>query len=292
MATPVMASATWCLREINALPLPLDLDLFCNYPGMKLGQLHQVEFFSQKLFGLASELLKSDAQDWVITAPAFYHLPSAANLLARRVHALLQQQGYAIPLLEPRFTQEQIAFTDQNDFNISTNYAQGNLQQRIAERQRLHEKQQFNIIEQQFAQRRVLIINDIYVTGTQQRFMQQSLSQWGAISCDWLYIFKLASTLAEQHPETEFQINNSQFADLDSYVRILADPHIAHTRICITRLFKLKPDDFRYVLAALDQAARQRLYQNVQQESCFNIALFNDQMRLLASQGIQSLGAH
>jgi hypothetical protein len=283
MLNPVMNPAIWCLKEINTLPVPLELDLFRNYPGMKLGQLHQVEFFSQKLFGLASELLKPGAQDWVITAPAFYHLPSGANLLARRVHALLQQQGYAIPLLEPRLTQEQIAFADQNDFNISTNYAKGDVQQRIAERQRIWEKQQFNIIQRQFAQRRVLIINDIYVTGTQQRFMQQTLSQWGATSCDWLYIFKLSSPLAEQHPETEFQINSSQFADLDSYAGILADPHIAHTRICITRLFKLCPDDFRYVLAALDQAARQRLYQNVQQESCFNIALFNDQMRLLAS---------
>ena len=280
----------WCLEEIRSLPLPLDQELYRNYPGMKLGQLQSVDFFSRRLCTLAAEILRSGAEksdrqdDWVITAPAFYYLPAAANLLARRVHELLGQQGLNVRLLEPRLNERQIAIRDLEEFKTSNDYSRNKLQQRIAERQRIHDAAQADSLMPQFEGRRVMIVNDIHVTGTQQRFIQASLNQFLAKECHWLYIFHVDSVLAQNHPEIEFQINNNALADLESYARVLADEETRHTARCMSRLFSEDIDNFRYLVGSLRPEIREKIFLLAEREGRYGNPVFEEKMAMLAGR--------
>jgi hypothetical protein len=290
MSNPQNDARIWFLEEIVSLPLRLDQPLYRNYPGMKLGQLHLVDFFSQKLCVLAAEILRDDAEkssrknDWVVTAPAFYHVPSGANLLARRVHELLQQQDFSVLLLEPRLNQQQIAVRNLAEFERSNDYSKNQLQQRIVERQRVQELAQPDALMSQFNNRQILIINDIYVTGTQQYFMQQSLHQFFAGECHWLYIFHVESTLARSHPEIEFQLNNSAISDLDSYAAIVADERTQHTARCLSGLFGEDIENFRHVVSSLSPKAREEIFRLAETEGRYCHPIFSEKMLLLAGE--------
>jgi hypothetical protein len=275
-------STIHALDEIQSLPLSLDSALFLHYPAMKLGQLSQVEFFCQQLYETTIRILQSDPeQRWVITAPAYYHLPAGANLLARGVHALLKKQGIYIPLIEPRLKQQPIEFNSQEAFKNYHDYSKNNLTQRIAERQRVHRLLQIDNLKSDFEGRAVIIINDINVTGTQQHFMQQVFDQLNVAICHWSYIFNINNVLANRHPDIEHQINNSQISDLDGFAEVLVDKNTRHTARCISRLFNQPIDDFRYLLTCLGSNNRAYFYRLAQLEGRFNGPLFDEKVGLL-----------
>ena len=287
------AENKYVLEEIRALPLALDKPLYRNYPAMKLGQLQQIDFFSQQLFVMAADILRNNVNvnvnestaknnNWVITAPAYYQLPAAANLLARKVHKLLQQQDFAVSLVEPRLSQQQIVIGSQEEFKSYHDYSKNNLQQRIAERQRVQIPNADRLISY-FKNQSVMIINDINVTGTQQRFMQQMFDELQVKSCHWLYILNVDAKLAEDHPEIEYHINSSQISDLDSYGKILGDEKTQHTARCIARLFNEEFNDFYYLVTSLNQKMRELIYFLAEKEERYSNALFADKMNLLAT---------
>jgi hypothetical protein len=277
------------LEEISVLPLMLDTPFYRNYPAMKLGRRQQIDFFSRKLGAMAAELLQNEYQKngpdtyWTITAPPYVHLPSAANLLARGTHDLLLRQGFSIPLVELRLTQQQVAIHNQEEFKSYNDYSKNSLHQRIAERRREQQTLDAEELLPQFKGRSVIIINDINVTGTQQYFLQQKLDRLQVHRCFWLYLVNVETSLAKRHPEIEHQINNSQINDLDSYAAILADGQTQHTARCISRLFNENMEDFRYLAASLNEAARVRIYHLARQEGRYGNALFAEKMQLLAT---------
>ncbi len=275
----------YVLEEIQSLTLALEQPLYRNYPGMKLGQRDQIEFFSQRLAVLAAQAIHSQnppCPDWVITSPAYHQLPSAANLLARQVTQLLQRQGLPVTLVEMRLSGQQMPIHSQEEFKRIRDYSKNSLQQRIEQRQREQLPLNADELAAQFKNRPVLIVNDINVTGTQQKFLQQTLAQFQACACHWLYIFNVEKNLAAQHPEVESRINNSQFNDLESYARILSDRKTQHTAICISRLFGLELDVFRHLLTLLPAGVPQHLYQIILRDCRYNSPLFQEKMTLLS----------
>jgi len=275
----------FALEEILSLPLMLNSPLYRNYPAMKLGQRRPIDFFSRKLCVIAAELLQNGRnQNWTITAPPYYYLPSAANLLSRRIHDLLLQQGFILSLNELRHNPQQpIAIRSQEEFKNYYDYSKNNLDQRIAERQRAQQTLDTHGLIPRFKDRSVIIINDINVTGTQQYFMQQTLDRLQVHACFWLYIFDVEKALAKRHPEVEHQINHSQIKDLDSYAKILANGQTEHTARCISRLFNENIGDFRYLIASLNTETRTRLYQLAQREGRYRSSIFDEKMQLLAT---------
>lgn len=277
------------LEEIQSLPLALDKPLYRNYPAMKLGQQQQIDFFSQQLCVMAADILQNSDDEsayknnnWVITAPAYYQLPAAANLLARQVHKLLQQQNFSVSLIEPRLSQQQIVIASQEEFKSYHDYSKNNLQQRIAERQRV-QIPNADRLKSYFKNQSVMIINDINVTGTQQRFMQQMFDQLQVKACYWLYILNVDEKLAQDHPEIEYHINSSQINDLDSYGKILGDEKTQHTARCIARLFNEEFNDFYYLVTSLNQKMREIIYFLAEKEGRYSNSLFSDKMNLLAT---------
>ncbi|MBC3917189.1 hypothetical protein H8L32_06855 [Undibacterium sp. CY18W] len=282
-------SRIMCLEEISSLPLRFNADLYRHYPGMKLGQWQQIDFFSKKLSCLAANIMQQDADtdtrdiavDWVITAPAFYHLPSAANLLARRVHALLQLQGFSLSLLEPRLNQQQIAVNSQDDFDLTNNYSKSQLAQRVQQRQKTQAMADSDVQMKQFCQRKVITINDIYVTGTQQYFMQQTLDAAAVKDSYWLYIFKLENGLARRHPEIEFEINQHGINDIKSFAAILNDEQTTPTTRCLSRLFAESMDNFYQLISLLEPGTKERIFSLAQAEKRYLNSIFEEKMQLL-----------
>ena len=279
------AANIYALEEIRSLPLMFDQPLYKNYPAMKLGRAEQIDFFSQKLFVVAKDLLQQHnrgklTSDWAITAPPYYELPAAANLLARNVKVLLREQGLEIPLVEQRLHQQQVAINNQAEFDNYYQYSKNNLQQRITARRRVQQSLDGDGILQ-LKGRSVIIINDINVTGTQQLFMQETLAQLPVRECFWLYIFNVEKSIGTRHPEIEHQINTSQLGDLDSFARILANAQTEHTARCISRLFNENLSDFGNLVASLNKKSCNKIYQLAKKEGRYNSPLFNEKMTLL-----------
>jgi hypothetical protein len=273
------------LKHLVQAPDIYDGEIFQRYPGMKLGYETDVDFFAGKLCELAMRVVASDAgaDAWMLTAPAYHHLPSAANLLAERLHAMLRHRGVVWPLVELRLLPEQVAIHSLEEFRRSYEYSRSPVTQRIAERKRLHDATRLDSDWQRFAGRRVMVVNDIHVTGTQQRFMHSSLAAAGATACLWLYIFHVDGELARTYPEVEHRINNCNLADLDSYASVLASTSTRHTARCLSRLFNEDLDNFRYLVFAIPPQSRERIYHAAMCEGRYDIPLFAEKMRLLNS---------
>lgn len=287
LGTPHSDGMIYALEEINSFPVTFDHPLFRHYPAMKLGKSEAVDFYSYPLAHQTIAILNHDFQEygqnhqWLLTAPAFFHLPAAANLLARKVHSLLQQQGITIDLVEPRLQQEQIQIRTQDEINNYYNYSKNTLQQRIAERQRVQQTTDTHILQPLFKEKSVIVINDINVTGTQQHFMRKRFAELGVKACHWLYIFTIDRTLAERNPEIEFQINNSQLLHIDDFAKLLINPETQHTARCMGRFFNESHENFCYLVSKLDTKLRNRLYQLALQEGRYNNEFFNAKMEIL-----------
>ncbi|GLQ87340.1 hypothetical protein [Dyella flagellata] len=272
------------LARVAEPPRLYDDDMYRHYPGMKLGRMADVDFFADKLGDLAAEVLAAgaEADAWALTAPAYYQLPAGANLLAERMHRMLRERGVDLPLVDLRLSFEQIAVRSLEEFRLSHNYSNCSLAQRVVERQRMEDTAAADPGWLRFAKHRVIIVNDIYVTGTQQRFMQRSLTAAGAMECHWLYIFHIEGELARACPEIEHRINNSTLTDLDSFAALLSDPTTHHTARCLSRLFNEEPESFRYLAAKLQPETRARVYRLAQDERRYESPLFAEKMRLLS----------
>lgn len=285
------AAKIYCLEEINRLPLALDSPRFRHYPAMKLGCLNAIDFFSAQLCALATDIMSHESNHgtWVLTAPAHYHLPAAANLLARKVHHLFQERKILTELIEPRLAREQIEIRTQDELNNYYNYSKNDRQQRVIERQRVQQTTNTDTLSRQLHGKPLLIINDIYVTGTQQQFMQRRFNELGSGPCYWLYIFYIDTLLVQDHPDIEFQINNSRLQDLDEFVALLAHPNTRHTARCIGRLFNESLDNFSYLIAKLDNPSREKLKQLALQEGRYTSELFLEKMQLLSVSNTESI---
>ena len=263
----------WFLEEIHSRDLPLTQDLYRLYPGMKFGLLEHIDFFSARLTVKLLQILndrdaslKNNWQNWIITAPAFYHLPAAANLLAKNIQCRLQQLGCDIRLIFPKLSQESNLVGDSRTFAMSNNYSKHSRELRYAHRlqnYRIHDE--INL-QAQFHQQHVIVINDIYVTGVQQMIMQQLFHRWQIASCNWLYIFKVEEHLAQQNPEIEHQLNTSQYRDLASYTELLNQKGLHLTRRCIAHLLEKDLNDFNYVITRLPPEILEKIQNNISKE--------------------------
>ncbi len=282
VATSGVPSTVHVLHQISALPLPFEQPLFRHYPGMKLGQPQNLDFFSQQLGAVAQQLVRqAPQQEWVLTAPPYFRLPAAANLLAERVGQILQQQGLAARLQPLRLLPGKQGMRNAEEFSNAYNYSKNTLAQRVAERERVQRMLDTSGLASSMTGRAVIVINDINVTGTQQKFIQQTLDQLQVACVHWLYIFQVEPVLAACHPETEHQINTSQLADRESYAAVLNDPATQITARCISRLFNEETAAFGQILACLTPQAQQRVRHLAQLEERYDSAIFAEKMALL-----------
>lgn len=277
--------------------------LFARYPAMKLGCMAEVNWYAEQLAWLAASNIVAEKMadahnaltlEWVVIAPPYYQLPSAANLLAvqvaERLPQALQKALAALPtvaqpgisLVQPRLQAQSARFNTQAEFDLYYNYSKNSQAQRIKERERVQQSLQTESLSAQLRGKSLLVINDINVTGTQQHFMQQAFNAAGATQCMWLYILNIDAALAKAHPEIEYQINHCAVATPEAFARALQRDDINHTVRCLSRLFNESDSNFGHILSALPPAHCQRLLQLAELEGRYSGELFASKMRQLS----------
>ena len=219
---------------------------------MKLGVRESVGLFARWLAPVAEKITSSrpEVADWVVSAPPFYTLPAGANLLAWEVCRILGLRSvdlrYTLPF--PR--------------NVHGDYSKSAVEDRIRNRRELHEGECApRPDEADFRDRAVLFINDINVTGTQQRFVQQTLEPVHPASIDWLYLFQVDPDLGRSKPEIEYELNHLHLATFEEFVEIMARADLDYTSRGVDRLLRYSAAEQETLFLSLDEKRRSRLHQ-------------------------------
>ena len=279
---------TFALHEIMCKPKDWDSPLFRHYPAMKLGDPNAVSFFADRLVQQVINIIHTKSIDndlsppWVITAPTYCQLPSGANLLARNVYARIQDTMPMVEFFEARQAYQKISIQSQKDLDDYFNYSRNNLKQRTAERKREQDTINPDQLRDGFSGKYVLVINDINVTGTQQRFMHRSMLENGALACYWLYIFNVDTQLAMQNPAIEYAINNSRLRSKKEFIDLLNSPTTHFTARCISKLFNEEHDTFASIVAQLTIPQHQKIYHCAKIEGHYDGDFFSEKYCLLA----------
>lgn len=288
-ASPVIGpnARMHALARIRGLGLPLDEPLVAHYPAMKLGGFAAVAFFAD----LISERVQSvmDGRDpggrkvWLITSPPFFHLPSAANLLAERVYEILQRRRtHRVEFTELRLKAAARQHVGEQSVRRTLDYSRSSQRDRAIERQAVLARIETEGLSARLAGREVLFINDINVTGTQQASLEEVLSPLGVRESDWFYIFDVERALAQAHPELEHRINTFPRQDRENWISLMNQAGTRPTARCLSRLLLTGMEEFASLLSELQPAVLRSLHTLAVAEGRFEAPEFDGKMALLA----------
>ncbi|HMH99405.1 MAG TPA: phosphoribosyltransferase family protein, partial [Bradyrhizobium sp.] len=249
------------MQTITSSSLDPQDPLFQPYPSMKLGVRESVRFYANLLVPLAEKIVASQPEttDWVITAPPLYVIPAGANLIASAVFQKLRERlprSQSLRLVEMRYALPMPASTPE----LGGDYSNSDISARIRNRQRLHEGDgapRPSLAD--FEGRAVLFINDINVTGTQQRYVQQTLDSVQPASIHWMYIFQVDRDLGRSNPGIEYALNFLNLGTFEEFAEVMASADIDYTSRCVSRLFGYSIESLEPLFRSLDVARRDLL---------------------------------
>lgn len=277
------------LKSINHLPVDLNQSLLVHYPAMKLGMSADVAFYADKLAAIAKALIKDQPENtaWVITAPFYHVIPSAANLISWQVFKLLKQalgSSYLLFIVNLRVPKKSILINDAQAFKTYYDYCNKSIAERIKLRAQLHQNLD-DILNHKanFYGRGVIVINDIKVTGTQQKFMQKSFYQVHPACLHWLYIIEVDENIGIVDPQIEHRINHSKLQSLDEFSKLMGADAIVYTARCILKLFSYDLDKFQFLVQKLSLDKRIHILKLALEEGGFEGEFFTHKMALLTT---------
>ena len=267
-----------CLHRISRLPLDANAEIFRQYPAFKLGVTASVRHYAQLLLPVMKRLIAktSEHTGWILTAPAIAAQTLAgANLLCRELFDLYKQDqdvstAKALSLIEIKYDNEKTASID---------YANLDFADRVTERKRLNSRLVSN---SNFHGRPILFINDICITGAQQRAMRQYFEREEVACVKWLYLVVVDPEVGMTNPKIEWQINFCPFEDL---LRLVSREEIQFTGKCVLKLMNLSIAELDEVLRALNVERRSRLLELAVLNGFHNLDGFREQMELVRSYG-------
>lgn len=261
-------SQTTSLYRIDELPFDPKSEIFRHYPAFKLGVTASVRYYAQLLLPVLKSLIETES-GWVLSSPALAsQTPAAANLLCWELFDLYNREGNSKEL-------SVIDIQYDNEATASIDYAKLDLADRITARERLSSRL---IPNPGFQGRPVVFINDICVTGTQQRALQQYFDSVGATRVSWLYLIVVDPEIGKAQPELEWQIN---FAPFEELLRLVSSEEIQFTGKCVLKLMQLSIDQFDEVLRALDRERRSQLLELAIRNGFEKMENFREQVKHL-----------
>lgn len=219
---------------------------------MKLGEDAAVDRYALALAPLADRIVATDrASDWVLTSPPVRNLPSGANLLCERLQAILLGTRLARLRLTDR-TQfvSASAFRERGDYARLDYGARRDAQYAVGD---------VAFDRDALAGRNVIFVNDINVTGSQLRWIEQVLETARPRAIHWLLILNTDPRIGRRFPQLEDEINRSRFSGQDDLASFLNRAHFRATTKLIARLLGYGTDGLRHILATLDPAKRRWL---------------------------------
>lgn len=270
------------LRIIEELPIDYSDDFFGHYPRLKLGVTESVAYYGAQLSRLAEDVItQSLPTDWVITAPAYNVLPGGPNLLCSYIYEDLKNKlpdSITLSLVNLRVETDDLEIKDSESLNTYHNYSTFTQQ----ERNQVYEQSREPLIEpRDFRGRSILFVNDIKVTGTQQRYMQQAFAKVDPPQICWLYILALDQEIAEAEPEVEYAINHSRIASFEEFADLLATHNLEYTARCITRLLSYELSKLAKLFQMLDVGRKKTILELATAEGRFSGDYFKEKIDLL-----------
>lgn len=250
------------LHQITKLPFDADSEIFSHYPAFKLGVTASVRHYARLLLPLLQKLVANDT-GWILTSPAIAaQTPAAANLLCWELLQLYKDLSV-------------IDIFYDNEATASIDYAKLDVADRVTARERLSRRLLPNA---DFKGRPVVFINDICVTGAQQRALQQYFDSVEAACVRWLYLIVVDPEIGKAKPELEWQINYVPFEDL---LRLVSREEIQFTGKCLLKLMQLSVAELDQVWRALDNERRRQLLELAMRNGFEKLDGFQEQMKLI-----------
>jgi len=277
-------TSVYPLRTIEKLPIDFSDEFFRHYPRVKLGVTESVDYFGSQLSRVTEDIITQslpESTDWVITGQAYNVLPGAPNLLCSYIHADLKKKlpdSIKLSLVNLREPTDDLEIKDSESLNKYHNYATFKQQQRTEVYAELPEPL---FDPRDFRGRSILFVNDIKVTGTHQRYMQQVLDKLNPRQICWLYILEIDKEIAEAEPEVEYAINHSSVAGFEEFADLLATHNVEYTSRCITRLLSYDLSQLEELFAMLDVGRKRKILEVAIAEGRFSGELFKDKIDLL-----------
>lgn len=271
------------LRTIEKLPIDYGEDVFAHYPGLKLGLQESVDYFGPQLAQLAEDFITQSPEptDWVITGPAYNVLPGAPNLLCPHIHEHLKARlppSNTLSLVPLREETGNLEIKNWESLNRYHNYSTFTQDQR---NQIYANSRDLFMDQRDFQGRSILFVNDIRVTGTHQRYMEQALAKVNPPQICWLYILTIDPKIAAAQPELEYAINHSRLATFEEFAELLATRKLLYTSRCITRLLSYELDELVKLFQMLDAGRKQAILELALAEGRFSGEYFKDKIDLL-----------
>lgn len=283
-ATITQQTSLRSLRTIEKLPIDFSDDFFFHYSRLKLGVTESVDYFGAQLSRLAEDVITQSLPghtDWVIAGPAYSVLPGGPNLLCSYIHEDLRNKlPESITLSFAHLGDESgdMEIKDAESLNSFHNYS--TLTQ--PERNQFYEHSRDPLLEpRDFRGRSILFVNDIKVTGTHQRYMEQVFARLDVPRICWLYVLAIDQKIAEAEPEVEYAINQSSVGGFDEFAHLLATAKLEYTSRCITRLLSYELSQLAKLVQMLDLGRKKAILERATAERRYSGDYFKDKIDLL-----------
>ena len=273
------------LWKITDVPVDFNASHLTLYSTMKLGLDSSVAYYSALLSETAKKLIEKhpEVQSWVLTAPPFERLPSAANLMMWWIYRDLKEQlSESCSLSAVDLHLNNYAINTSKDFESLHFYSRGSVQEREKHRSRLMDTvDDITLYCQQLSGRGIIVINDIKVSGSQQKFLQEYLSEASPLFVHSLYILEVEESIGQQYPQLEYDLNKSRMKSLADFGKLLNAGNVHFTARCIGDLFACEMEEFKSLLEALSPDRQARILELVSSESRYFGQYFSDKIRFL-----------
>lgn len=253
------------LHTINCYPPNIPGGILSHYPAMKFGEDKAVDRFALMLAPLADRMIGTARDsEWVLTSPPVRNLPSGANLLCERLQALL----HGTRLEHLRLT-DSSQFESAELFETRGDYAKLD----YAARRRA----QYGVNDVAFDRaalrgRNIVFVNDINVTGSQLRWIEQVLETARPRTIHWLLILNTVPGIGRNFPRLEDEVNRSRYSDEEELAGFLRSVDFRCTTKLAARLLGHGAEALRHILAALDGSTRRSLVR-----AMFDDGLYSDE---------------
>lgn len=275
---PDLEETVTSLYRLTRWPVDCRHDLLASYPAFKLGERESIVHYARRLAPVVEALIAAHPQAtaWALTAPPYHAIPAAANLLCGEIFRLLKGSfgpPVKLSLIEIAENVQQL-----ENHRANADYSRLSSTERIEARER---SASAIVHHQALSGQTVIFVNDINVTGAQQRVMRRYFEAIGVTVIHWIYIIDVADELGRQAPQIEYDLNTWKYGSFDDFGVLLSTAEITFTSKCIARVFSYDVVELSRLFGMLSVRRRSRILELTIQEERYGGDAFGEKIDLL-----------